>query len=271
LQIFTAQERTLPDKYFMNAQDKLDSKNSEGKFICVGLDTHIEKIPQHLQPKTDAVVQFNQKIIEATAALAAAYKINLAFYEKDGEQGIINLRETLSLIPDDILIIADGKRGDIGNTSKMSTLNPLMGKDSVQPFLDFTDKLHFILALTSNPGSADFQKALLKNGNFIYQQIIKKVLEWNSNNNCGIVFGATNLDELEKNIDLIGTLPILIPGVGAQGGMVEEIIPILKKRKNGNFLINASRGIIYKSIGNDFAEKASNELGKLNSKITALF
>ena len=264
----------------MTAVEKLYNKNQEGKFICVGLDSDINKIPEHLKNSKEAVYEFNSRIIEKTHASAAAYKLNFAFYEKSGAEGFEILKRTIDLIPDNILIIGDAKRGDIGNTAKMyadsifnnfncdaSTVNPYMGEDSVQPFLHFTDKLHFILALTSNPGANDFEKLRLENGGFLYQRIIQKVREWNSNRNCGIVFGATQINDLNQNLELIGDLPVLLPGVGAQGGSLEEVVGAFKKAGRLNFLINVSRGIIYKSRETDFADAAKSELDNFNQKV----
>ena len=172
----------------MTSQEKIISKNNEGKFICVGLDTDITKIPAFLRDKPDGVFKFNQSIIEATKDFAAAYKINFAFYEREGAKSISELEKTVDLIPQDILSIADAKRGDIGNTSEMYaksvyehfkfdsvTLHPYMGKDSLKPFLDFTDKINFILVLTSNPGANDFEKLELTGGKFLYQNVLQKV------------------------------------------------------------------------------------------------
>lgn len=264
----------------MSALEKLVNKNNKGKFICVGLDSDFDKLPSHLKSSENPVLNFNKAIIESTKDYCAAFKINFAFYEKDGENGLSTLRETINYIPSDILIIADAKRGDIGNTSKMYaksvfehykcdsvTLNPLMGSDSLEPFLDYGDKLSFILALTSNPGSTDFEKLKLENGKFLYQQIIKKAIEWNSNNNCGIVFGATNSDELSKNINSFETLPVLLPGVGAQGGSLVDVVNAFKTANRKNYLINVSRGIIYKSSGEDFAERAMEEILRMNKEI----
>ncbi|NNG26642.1 MAG: orotidine-5'-phosphate decarboxylase, partial [Ignavibacteriaceae bacterium] len=264
----------------MSALQKLENKNNEGRFICVGLDTDINKIPDHIKMDVNPVVSFNKAIVEATKDNAAAYKINFAFYEKDGSAGINNLEKTLSSIPDDVLVIADVKRGDIGNTSKMyaksifeslsfdaSTLNPLMGKDSLDPFLHYSDKLHFILALTSNPGANDFEKLQLSDGSFLYQKIISKVQEWNKEKNCGIVFGATNSVELSENIELFEDLPVLLPGIGAQGGRLQDVIELFKSLERKNYLINVSRGIIYKSNGDDFDAQAGSELENLNNQI----
>ncbi len=264
----------------MNASDKLSRKNSEGKFICVGLDTDLNKIPVHLRDLDNPVYEFNRLIIEETSRSAAAYKLNFAFYENSGSQGFEILKKTISIIPDDVLIIGDAKRGDIGNTARMyadsifnyfgcdaSTINPYMGEDSLLPFLQFKNKLNFILALTSNPGAENFEKLKLQNGNYLYQQVIIKVNEWNANHNCGIVFGATQTKELKDNLDIIRGLPVLLPGVGAQGGSLEDVVNFFKKAGRLNFLVNVSRGLIYKSNQRDFARAAAEELNTLNTKV----
>lgn len=265
----------------MTSQEKILKKNDEEKFICIGLDTDVNKIPVFLKNDRDGVFKFNQSIIEATKDYAAAYKINFAFYERAGARGISELEKTVELIPRSILSIADAKRGDIGNTSEMYaksvyehfnfdavTLHPYMGKDSLQPFLDFTEKMNYVLALTSNPGANDFEKLELKDGRFLYQNILENVNKWNENNNCGIVFGATKLDELKTNIKHFGNLSVLLPGVGAQGGSLEDVSKTFKNNNRKNYLVNVSRGIIYKSSGEDFAEAARNEIISLN-KITS--
>jgi len=264
----------------MNAFEKLGRKNSEGRFICVGLDTDINKIPVHLKKFPEPVFEFNRQVIEKTAGDAAAYKLNFAFYENSGAEGFETLKKTIDLIPDDVLIIGDAKRGDIGNTAKMyadsifnyfrcdaSTINPYMGEDSVQPFLQFENKLNFILALTSNPGADNFEKLRLQNGEFLYQHVITKVNDWNKKNNCGIVFGATRIDELKNNLGLINKLPVLLPGVGAQGGSLEEVVKSFKEAGRLNYLINVSRGIIYRSSNKDFARASAEELNTLNTKV----
>jgi orotidine-5'-phosphate decarboxylase len=264
----------------MTAREKIIRKNNEGKFICVGLDTDLSKVPSLLQKEKFPVLSFNKHIIEATKDLAAAYKINFAFYEKNGLKGIEELEKTIDLIPTDTLSIADAKRGDIGNTSQMYassvydyykfdsiTLHPYMGKDSLDPFLDYSSKLNFILVLTSNPGANDFEKLELKTGGYVYQEILKQINFWNEKKNCGIVFGATKIEELKNNIDNFGELTVLLPGVGAQGGSLEDVVKVFKDHKRKNYIVNVSRGIIYKSQGNDFAEAARNELQRLNEII----
>jgi orotidine-5'-phosphate decarboxylase len=268
----------------MNALEKLNRKNQEGKFICIGLDTDIDKLPACLRNKTDPIFEFNKAIIEKCSGYAAAYKLNFAFYERAGYEGFQILEETIAAIPGDILIIADAKRGDIGNTSQMyadailnkmnfdsMTVNPYMGYDSIAPFINNPDKLIFILALTSNPGASDFEKQKFENGSYLYQLVIDKVNQWNINNNCGIVFGATKFEELLQNMIRIGNLPVLLPGVGAQGGNLEDVLKTFKKFNRKNFLINVSRGIIYKSNGIDFAEAALKELISMNASALQFF
>ena len=265
----------------MNAVKKLELKNQEGKFICVGLDSDRNKIPKFLLTEKNPVATFNELIIDATKEYAAAYKINLAFYEGDGLNGVKNIEQTLKLIPSDVLTIADGKRGDIKNSSTMyaksiyehynfdsATLNAYMGYDSVDPFINYKDKLNFVLALTSNPGSSDFQKLKLESGEYLFQFMIKKISEWNKNNNCGIVFGATKPEELKNNVSSFNKLPVLLPGVGSQGGDIEQVAKIFSKNKNQNFLVNVSRGIIYSGNGSSFATIAKNELIALTEKIS---
>jgi orotidine-5'-phosphate decarboxylase len=267
----------------MNATKKLKLKNEQNKFICIGLDTDIEKIPQHLRTHENPIFEFNKRIIDTTCEFTAAYKINFAFYEKLGAKGLDIIKQTKEYIPEDILIIADAKRGDIGNTSKYYadsvfnyygfdsiTVNPYMGSDSVKPFLEFENKLIFILALTSNPGAEDFEKLHLKDGSFLFQKVIAKVKSWNEKNNCGIVFGATKLDKLKENIDSFENLPVLLPGVGAQGGSLEEIMRLFIKNKKLNLLVNLSRGIIYKDNTPDFALAAKKEIIFLNDKVNKL-
>lgn len=261
----------------MTSQEKIIHKNGEGKFICVGLDTDILKVPAFLKNDKDGIFKFNKAIIEATKNYAAAYKVNFAFYESCGSIGIAQLEKTVELIPTDVLSIADAKRGDIGNTSQMYarsvyehygfdavTLNPYMGRDSLQPFLDYTEKMNYVLALTSNPGANDFEKLQLSDNSFLYQEIITKVNEWNEKKNCGIVFGATKIDDLKNNIANFGNLSILLPGVGAQGGSLKDVSETFKYANRNNYIVNVSRGIIYKSSGEDFTEAALDEIIKLN-------
>lgn len=267
----------------ITAQQKLANAVKQNKHICVGLDTDLNKIPKHLLSLENPVLEFNKIVIENTQQEAAAYKINFAFYEKDGVKGFENIHRTIELIPSDILTIGDAKRGDIGNTSEMYadsifnlfnfdsiTLHPYMGHDSIQPFLKFTDKINFVLALTSNPGSSDFEKQKLADGSYLFQKVIEKVNEWNNAKNCGIVFGATNAYELSENIQSFNGLPILLPGVGAQGGNLSEVIKIFQKAGNPNYLINISRALIYCNSSESFGNKIKQEIINLNRAIHSL-
>lgn len=268
----------------MNAQKKLKSRIEKGFHVCVGLDTDLNKIPEHLRSSKNPVTEFNKIIIESTYNYTAAYKINFAFYEKDGTKGLDNILETLSYLPDsEILTIGDAKRGDIGNTSKMYaqsvfdhfnfdsiTVNPYMGFDSVEPFLTYNDKLIFILALTSNPGSKDFEKLKLADGNYLYQTVINTVNSWNVNKNCGLVFGATNLSELTENINAFGELPILLPGIGAQGGDLEGVVKTFLSNNNHNYIINVSRALIYCDSSESFAQKVKGSIQELNESISKI-
>jgi orotidine-5'-phosphate decarboxylase len=267
----------------MNAIEKLNKRLENGYHICVGLDTDINKIPSHLRSEEDAILKFNKAIIESTNDIAAAFKINFAFYEKEGAKGMELLSRTLELIPNDVLVIGDAKRGDIGNTSKMyaqsmfehyqidsSTLSPYMGEDSLSPFIEYEKNIHFILALTSNPGSHDFEKLDLTSGKKVYQEVISKVSEWNKNKNLGIVFGATNLDELKINIKSFGDLFVLLPGVGAQGGDLEGIVKTFKENSNNNYLINVSRALIYADSTENFATVSRKVLEEYNQTIKSV-
>ncbi|MBU1100401.1 MAG: orotidine-5'-phosphate decarboxylase [Bacteroidetes bacterium] len=267
----------------MKSKEKLMRKFDEGKHICVGLDTDVNKIPPHLKDRDDALLEFNRIVIENTIDGAAAYKLNLAFYEQYGLEGLELMKKTLALIPDDILTIGDAKRGDIGNTSSMYakaifdelnfdaiTLHPYMGFDSVEPFLEYQDKLHFVLALTSNKSAADFEKLKLESGKYLYQQVIEKVNDWNSKGNCGIVFGATQLEELKNNIESFGDLVVLLPGIGAQGGSLEDVVTAFSDKNNLNYLINVSRGIIYCDMTLNFGDKVKSVLENYNTIINKL-
>lgn len=266
----------------MTAHQKLESRTNDGFHICVGLDTDISKIPHHLHLVKNPVMEFNKIIIDNTYQYAAAYKINFAFYEKYGSKGFEIIFETINYLKNsNILTIGDAKRGDIGNTSQMyaksiydyfefdaATINPYMGKDSIDPFLQYSNKINFILALTSNPGSKDFEKLKLANGVYLFQQVINSVASWNENNNCGLVFGATNLSELEENISSFGDLPILLPGVGSQGGNLEGVVKTFHKAKKSNFVLNVSRALIYCDEGTEFGNRVSEKIKEINESVS---
>ncbi len=235
--------------------------------LCVGLDTDWRAIPEILRSEANPVAAFNKAIIEATRDLACCYKLQLAYYEAYGKQGFDAVEETLSYIPDAILTIGDVKRGDIGATSEQYsyayqerfpfdaiTINPLMGFDAVEPFLRREDRGVFILGLTSNPGARDFEYLELKNGKRLYEEITDQARKWNQpKKNLGIVVGATKPEELKALRERAPELPFLIPGVGAQGGTIEDV---MKANGDGIALINISRGIAGASKGADFAEAA---------------
>ncbi|MCX7985049.1 MAG: orotidine-5'-phosphate decarboxylase [Bacteroidetes bacterium] len=239
--------------------------------LCIGLDVDPQKLPHHLQKHTGGILEFNRAIIEATSDLVCAYKPNLAFYEALGERGWLILRKTLKLIPWGTITIADGKRGDIGNTAEQYaralfdglgfdavTVNPYMGYDSIEPFLRMPEKGVFVLALTSNPGSRDFQR--LKVGTMpLYIKVVRKAVTWNTRGNVGLVVGATHPKELRKIRTLAKELPILIPGIGAQGGDLERSVCYGCTDANDLAIVNVSRSILYASQGKDFAEAARRE------------
>lgn len=251
--------------------------------LCIGLDTAFELLPLHLQTKStaEAITEFNKRIIAATHDIAAAYKINLAFYEQYGIEGWRAFEATLQAIPETCITIADAKRGDIGNTSKAYakaffdrydcdaiTVAPYMGQDSVAPFLEYTDRMTFVLALTSNAGSHDFQR--LHAGNKpLYKTIVQTSLAWAAEtNNCGFVVGATHPQELAELRNMIPETMLLIPGIGAQGG---DIAATVKANANAPALINVSRGIIYASHDENFADVARTAALRFNTDVQTAY
>jgi orotidine-5'-phosphate decarboxylase len=257
----------------------VNAERTNNSLLCVGLDTDIKKLPDCIKKSADPIYEFNSRIIEKTKDIVSAYKINVAFYEALGKSGWETLEKTLALIPKNILSIADAKRGDIGNTSELYaraffekltfdsiTVNPYLGFDSIQPFLNFKDKGVIILALTSNKGSKDFQYLNI-DGNTLYEKVVDKVLEWNVNSNCAIVVGATHPDELKKLRKKAPALPFLIPGIGAQGGDLEATIKYGCDKNGELALINVSRGILYASSESNFDEKAREAAIKFNEEI----
>lgn len=251
---------------------------SKKSYLCVGLDTDLKKVPQHLHSHPNPVLEFNRQIIEATAPYCVSYKINTAFYEWMGAKGWDIMQETLNLIPKDIFTIADAKRGDIGNTSSMYartffdtmdfdavTVAPYMGSDSVKPFLEFEDKWTILLGLTSNAGSNDFQH-LESNGKPLYQNVMETAQTWGSDENLMFVVGATRTAQLEHVRQIAPKSFLLVPGVGAQGGSLKDVSEIGMNESVG-LLVNSSRGIIYASQGEDFAERAAQEAQKLQGEM----
>lgn len=252
-------------------------------FLCVGLDTDIRKIPPHLLDHEDPVFEFNRQIVEATADLCVAYKPNIAFYESMGASGWESLRKTWRILPKDSLSIADAKRGDIGNTAEMYaraffdqqqsglgfdaiTVAPYMGHDSVQPFLQFQGKWAIVLALTSNAGGMDFQTIADANGRPLFEQVIQKTNTWGNVSNLMYVVGATRGQAFESVRKHAPDHFLLVPGVGAQGGSLQEVCRYGMTADCG-LLVNATRSIIYASNGTDFAERARDEAKALQQEM----
>ena len=252
-------------------------------YLCVGLDTDISKIPKHLLKFDDPIFEFNRQIIEATKEYSVAYKPNLAFYESVGPSGLESLLKTVRFIPDDIFTIADAKRGDLGNTAVMYaksffefyhfdsvTIVPYMGHDSVKPFLDYKNKWAILLALTSNPGADDFEKSEMKNPKSDLGTLFGDVLmisqNWGTIENMMYVVGANRTSVLSEIRKIIPEHFLLIPGVGAQGGNLEDVSKAAMNKQCG-MLVNSSRQIIYASSGLDFAEKAGEEAKKLQQEM----
>ncbi len=252
----------------MNSEQLFHLIRRRQSFLCVGLDTDVDRIPVHLCHQPDPVFAFNKAIIDATRDLCVAYKPNVAFYEALGASGWKSLERTIAYIGDEHLVIADAKRGDIGNTSKRYaqaffeqlgadalTVAPYMGRDSVQPFLGFPGKWVILLALTSNVGSHDFQMLHLETGMRLYEQIVVQAMEWAGPDELMFVIGATHPEKLARLRALAPDYFFLVPGVGAQGGQLGEVARVGLNVRCG-LLVNASRSIIYAGSGLDFAQKA---------------
>jgi orotidine-5'-phosphate decarboxylase len=258
------------------------SVHQTNSLLCVGLDTDAGKIPACVKEKKTPVIEFNRAIIEATRDVACAYKLNLAFYEVMGAWGSVVLERTLAMIPKDRFVILDGKRNDIGNTAQQyakvlfetyqadaATVNAYLGKDGLTPFLEYKEKCSFILCRTSNPSAGDLQD-LQVGSTPLYQVVAKKITEWNVYRNCGAVVGATYPEELRIVRGILGEhIPILIPGVGKQGGDVEKTIRYGTNSKGEMALVNSSREILFASPGEDFAEAAREKAAALRDQINA--
>ena len=260
---------------------QIKDKNS---FLCIGLDVDLERIPEHLLNSENPIFEFNKAIIDATHDLAVAYKPNTAFYEAYGIKGWQSLEKTVQYINEtypDVFTIADAKRGDIGNTSAMYakaffedldfdavTVAPYMGKDSVEPFLQHEDKFAILLVLTSNEGAYDFQTKKV-DGVDLYKQVLETSKTWKNSQNLMYVIGATKAEYLAEVRKIVPESFLLVPGVGAQGGNLEEVCKY-GMNKNVGLLVNSSRGIIYASGGLDFAEKAREEALKMQTQMSAI-
>ena len=269
----------------MTRKELVEQIMKKRSFLCVGLDTDIKKIPEHLLDLEDPIFEFNKAIIDATAPYCVAYKPNLAFYEALGAKGQLALEKTVAYLKKNYpeqFIIADAKRGDIGNTSKLYarsffeyldvdavTVAPYMGEDSVTPFLGYEGKWVILLALTSNKGSHDFQLIRDENGTPLFESVIKKSQEWASSDEMMYVVGATQGKMFEDIRRVAPKSFLLVPGVGAQGGSLEEVCRYGMIDDCG-LLVNSSRGIIYASTGKDFAEVSATEAKKLRDQMDAL-
>lgn len=251
-------------------------------YLCIGLDTDITKIPRHLLKTEDPVFEFNKAIIEATADVCVAYKPNLAFYESLGSKGWRSLEKTMEVIPSNCFTIADAKRGDIGNTSTLYaraffqqmnfdsvTVAPYMGEDSVKPFLAFDGKWVILLALTSNPGAMDFQLNQQEMGGLLFEEVMRKAMQWGNADQLMFVCGATRADQFEQLRALAPDYFFLVPGVGAQGGDLAAISRMGMNKEVG-LLVNSSRQIIYAGDGEDFAQKARVEAMKVQTEMDTL-
>lgn len=262
----------------MNYQQLLEQIKNKGSFLCVGLDSDPAKLPAHLLDREDPVYEFNRAIIDATAPYCIAYKPNMAFYEATGVNGWVSLERTIKYIRQnypEMFIIADAKRGDIGNTSKLYarsffehldvdaiTVAPYMGSDSVTPFLGYEGKWVILLALTSNPGSHDFQFIEDKGGKRLFESVLEKSQQWAGKEEMMYVVGATQGSMFADIRRIVPDHFLLVPGVGAQGGSLEEVCRYGMNSHCG-LIVNSSRGIIFASNKEDFAERAAEEAAKL--------
>jgi orotidine-5'-phosphate decarboxylase len=270
----------------MNQQQLFEQIQKKRSFLCIGLDSDIQRIPRHLMDTSDPIFSFNKEIIDATYEFSVAYKPNLAFYESIGSKGWESLEKTVMYLKSkhpEIFIIADAKRGDIGNTSNLYaraffdrldfdavTVAPYMGEDSVKPFMTYMDKWVILLALTSNKGAYDFQ--FLKDeesGDKLFESVLKTSQNWGTNENMMYVVGATKAEALKDIRKIVPDHFLLVPGVGAQGGSLEEVAQNGMNSKCG-LLVNSSRGIIYASNDYDFAEKARYAAKEVQEEMAGL-
>lgn len=266
----------------MQISNIIDHINKKRSFLCVGLDSDIDRLPKEFDRTLKSLISFNEEIIEATKEHCVAYKINTAFYERYGSKGWKALEKTRKLLPDSHFLIADAKRGDIGNTSRQYalaffdhldfdaiTLSPYMGRDSIQPFLEFDNKWAILLSVTSNPGSADFQRMRNPEGQELFEKVIEKSTLWAGPDKIMFVCGATQSERLLLARKAAPNYFFLVPGVGAQGGSLEEVYSLSSTRSTG-LLVNSSRSIIYASSGPDFREAAAAKAADLAGRMSLL-
>lgn len=262
----------------MNSTGLFDQIKKKQSYLCIGLDTDLDKIPRHLLSESDPVFEFNKQIIDATHDLCVSYKPNIAFYEALGSKGWDSLKKTIDYIPEKIFTIADAKRGDIGNTSSLYakaffeqlnfdsiTVAPYMGEDSVKPFLQFQNKWVILLAHTSNPGSSDFQLIESKvTGRKLYEEVLLTSQQWGTPEQLMYVVGATQSEKIASIRKLVPNNFFLVPGIGAQGGDLEMVSRYGMNKKCG-LLVNSARAIIYASSEKDFAKAARKEALRLQT------
>lgn len=272
----------------MTREELINAIQKKQSFLCVGLDSDINKIPQHLRNEEDAIFLFNKAIIDATLPYTVAYKPNLAFYESAGIKGLIQLKKTMDYLhslDDKVFTIADAKRGDIGNTSQQYakafldpngdfnfdslTVAPYMGEDSVTPFTVYDGKWVILLALTSNKGAFDFQFIKTEYDDcYLFEKVLQKSQQWGTPDNMMYVVGATKADMLSTVRRIVPDSFLLVPGVGAQGGSLAEVCRY-GLTKDCGLLVNSSRGVIYASGDTDFAQRAADEAHKLQLQMAS--
>lgn len=266
----------------MTRTELIDQIRAKRSFLCIGLDTDLSKIPSHLLKEEDPIFAFNKAIIDATHDLCVAYKPNTAFYEALGTKGWESLQKTIEYIPKDILSIADAKRGDIGNTSSYYakaffenmkadalTIAPYMGEDSVKPFLGFDGKWVIVLALTSNHGAQDFQFFEDENKTRLFERVLERTSNWGSPEELMYVVGATRAEHIAEVRKAVPDHFFLVPGVGAQGGSLEDVVNYGFNRDCG-LLVNSSRGIIYASQDTNFAQEARSAAQKIQAEMQVI-
>lgn len=269
----------------MTKQELLQQIKNKRSFLCIGLDTDINKIPKFLLNSDDPVYEFNREIINKTHKFCIAYKLNFAFYECLGPKGWLSIEKTIAYLKEkfpEIFTIADAKRGDIGNTSKMYakavfelmnfdaiTVVPYMGEDSVSPFLSYQNKWVIILTLTSNQGAYDFQTLILKDNQKLYEKVLMTSKKWADENKVMYVIGATKAEMLQDIRKFIPEHFLLVPGIGAQGGNLEDVVKYGINQQCG-LIVNSSRDIIYAGSDKDFAEKAKEKAIELQKKMNDL-
>jgi orotidine-5'-phosphate decarboxylase len=266
----------------MTSKEIYEQIRKKKSFLCTGLDTDVRKLPECMLAEPDPVFSFNKAIIDATVDYTVAYKPNIAFYESNGEKGWRSLRKTIEYIREnypDVFLIADAKRGDIGNTSEMYaktffemldfdavTLSPYMGKDTVEPFLKYSGKWSVLLALTSNPSANDFQYMDDGKGNCLFERVLEISKDWGNVNNTMYVVGATKAEMLLKIRRIVPDHFLLVPGIGAQGGSLEDVVRYGMNSVCG-LLVNSSRAILYADKTEKFAEAAANESLKIQQQM----